>query len=278
MSNHVYLLTEGVHDVAFMGKLLKLSLGFEHVSKEAGLDPVWKRILPTKWPHDGSLRASVPAPVFYRDPGSETSVAIVNSQGISELAKKLETHRKALALDGVTLDAVGVVLDADAQEAPQQRFTRMADAIATNGFPRPSVMEVVTGQPRTGVFVLPGGGHPGTLEDLLLECAAVAYPKLRTHSEQFVDGLDRTAPEFMSGELKDLSAPAGRHKAVVAAMSAILKPGRPVQATIEDNRWVAKSTVALPQVAALVGFLADLTRAPPSSAGAPPAPPAPSVP
>ncbi|ATB48173.1 DUF3226 domain-containing protein [Corallococcus macrosporus] len=262
MSNRIYLLTEGVHDVAFLARLLKLSLGLEHVSREAGLDPVWKRILPTKWPHDGSLRPAVPAPIFYRAPSSGTTVAVVNSQGISELARKLETHRKALALDGVNLDAVGVVLDADSQETPQQRFTRMADSIAANGYPRPAVMGGVAGQPRTGVFVLPGGGLPGTLEDLLLECAAVAYPKLRTHSEQFVDGLDRAAPEFMSGELKDLSAPAGRHKAVVAAMSAILKPGRPVQATIEDNRWIASSTVVLPRIAALVEFLSALTTAP----------------
>lgn len=267
MSAHVYLLTEGVHDVAFLGKLLEKSLGFERVFKESDLDRVWDRILPKKWPHDGSLRPSVPAPSFYRHLASGTSVAAVNAQGISELAKRLERHRSALALDGVTLDAVGVVLDADSQEPPKQRFTRMADALTGSGFPRPLAVEVVVGTPRTGVFILPGGGVPGTLEDLLLECAAVVYPVLRFHSEQFVDGLDRTAPDFTVDDLKEFGTPAGRHKAVIAAMGAILKPGRPIQATIEDHRWIALSTLKLPRITALLKFLSDLTGVQPSAKG-----------
>jgi hypothetical protein len=269
MSGHIYLLTEGVHDVAFLGKLLEAALGFERVFKESDLDPIWVRILPTKWPHDGSLRPSVPAPSFYRHLASGISVAVVNAQGISELAKRLERHRSALSLDGVMLDAVGVVLDADAQESSTQRFMRMAEALSASGFPRPTTAEAVAGVPRTGVFVLPGGGVPGTLEDLLLECAAVVYPVLRSRAEPFVDGLDRTVSDFVAGELKELGAPAGRHKAVVAAIGAILKPGKPIQATIEDHRWIALDTLKLPRIAALLKFLSELTGVQRSANGPP---------
>jgi hypothetical protein len=266
MSTYVYLLTEGVHDVAFLGRLLQTSLGFEWVFKESELDPAWKRILPTKWPHDGSLRPSVPAPSFYRHLGSGTSAAVVNAQGISELAKRLKTHRNALDLDGVRLDAVGVVLDADARETPTRRFNRMADALTETGFPRPAAAEVVAGAPRTGVFVLPGGGAPGTLEELLLECSALVYPTLRSHAERFVDGLDRSA-DFVADELEDLDAPAGRHKAVVAAMGAILKPGKPIQATLEDHRWIDSRTLKLPRISALLKFLSGLAGVQPSASG-----------
>jgi hypothetical protein len=271
MSVYVYLLTEGVHDVAFLGRLLQTSLKFERVSKESDLAPAWKRILPTKWPHDGSLRPSVPAPSFYRHLGSGTSAAVVNAQGIGELAKRLKTHRAALDLDGVRLDAVGVVLDADAKETPTLRFNRMADALSDTGFPHPPAAEVVVGAPRTGVFVLPGGGAQGTLEDLLLECSALVYPTLRSHAERFIDGLDRSASDFVADELKELEAPAGRRKAVVAAMGAILKPGKPIQATLEDHRWIVPHTLNLPRISALLKFLSDLTgvsiQTSPSAAG-----------
>jgi hypothetical protein len=259
MSALVYLLTEGVHDVAFLGKLLQISLGFARVSEESELDPAWKRILPTKWPHNGSLRPSVPAPIFYRHLASETFIAVVNAQGISELAKRLTVHLEALKLDGVKLDALGVVLDADAQEPPIKRFARMADVLVKAGFSPPQGAEAIAGVPRTGVFVLPGGGAAGTLEDLLLECAAAVYPALRSHSEQFIDGIDRQASGVDAGELKELSAPAGRNKAVIAAMGSVLKPGKPIQATIEDHRWISPSTLQLPRVLKLLEFLSALT-------------------
>ncbi len=259
MSAFVYLLTEGVHDVAFLGKLLEARLGFTRISEERELESAWKSILPRQWPHNGSLRPSVPAPGFYRHAGSGTSMAIVNAQGISELARRFDAHRNVLDKDGVKLDAVGIVLDADAQETPAQRFAEMAEALSGAGLPRPSSPEFVGGSPRTGVFILPGGGAQGTLEDLLLECAQGVYPTLHAHSVQFVDGLNRGAADFGANELRDLKKPAGRHKAVVAAMGAILKPGKPIQATIEDHRWISPGTLALPRIAALLKFLSDLT-------------------
>lgn len=265
MSAYTYLLTEGVHDVAFLGKLLQAALAFERVNKAAELDQFWTRILPVKWPHNGSLRPSVPAPNFYRHSASGTSVAVVNAQGIGELTKILKTHRDALALDGLKVDAVGVVLDADADELPTNRFARMADALSKSGFPRPLAAEAVLGTPRVGVFVLPGGGAQGTLEHLLLDCAAAAYPTLHAHAVRFVSNLDRTASEFSGDELKDFKAPSGVQKTTVSAMSAILKPGRAVQATLEDHQWLSNHTLKLPRIAALLKFLGDLTGLPPSA-------------
>lgn len=262
MSSRVYIITEGVHDVAFLGKLLTMSsLQMEQVKKIDELESGWIRILPS-WPYKGSLQPSVPAPIFYQSASKDISIAVVNAEGINNMSQKLARHLKVLDQDGIRPDAVGAVLDADSGELPQRRFDRMAEVLANADLPRPAEMEVVAGTPRTGVFILPGGGERGTLEDLLLECAATVYPTLGCRAVRFIDGLERSADEFMSGELGELAKPAGRHKSVVAAMGAVLKPGKPIRATLEDHRWIEPRTLALPRIQAVLQFLTGLVGAP----------------
>jgi hypothetical protein len=269
MNARVYLLTEGVHDVYFLYKILRTSFGFSKVETLSELDEEWRLLLPT-FPHEGSLRASVPAPTFCR--GGDTWVAMVNADGIERLEKRLKRDHKLLAEKGFGLDAVGVVLDADFEHAkqkkPEERFAQIADAIARLGLPRPQRVEEVSGTPRTGVFVLPGAGALGTLEDLLLECAAVVYPTLGCRAVRFVDGLDHGASDFKRRDLEEIGKPTGRNKAVLAAMGAVLKPGKPIQASLEDHRWIEPRTLALPRVAAVLRFLAELTGAAPSTSAA----------
>lgn len=265
MSSLTYLITEGVHDVAFLGKILDVKLQLKRVLKEDALDPRWTRLLPKAWPHKGSLRPAVPAPSFFQSALPGTSVAIVNAEGIDAISTRLRAHSEALALDGIAPDAVGAVLDADSSALPATRFERMARAFESMGLPRPETMEAVSGAPRVGVFILPGGGAPGTLEDILLECAAVTYPTLSDRAAGFIDGFDRTTPELTDKEISELKKPAGRNKAVVAAMSSILKPCKPIQATLEDHRWIEPRTLALPRVEALVRFLTALVKSPEAS-------------
>ncbi len=183
-------------------------------------------------------------------------------------------HHETLARNGVSLDAVGVVLDADfehaRQKSPGQRVAEMAGVLAGLGLSAPRESEAVTGTPRTGIFVLPGAGALGTLEDVLLECAALVYPTLGCRAVRFIDGLDRGASDFVKKDLEEITKPSGRHKAVLAAMSAVLKPGKPIQASLEDHRWIEPRTLALPRVAAVLRFLQQLLGVPSTSAaGAP---------
>jgi hypothetical protein len=267
MRARVYLLTEGVHDVYFLAKVLAESFAFKKVEDDRELDPEWETtILPKQFPYNHSLRPSVPAPSFYKS--DRASVAIVNAEGIERLGDRLKTHHGQLMDKGVGLDAVGVVLDADfklaKQKTPAQRFAEMADVLASLDFPRPAAPDAVAGTPRTGIYVLPGGGELGTLEDILLECAAAVYPTLGCRAVRFIDGLDREAPDFKPKELKEaFGSPSGRHKAVLAAMTAVLKPGKPTQASIEDHRWIEPRTLALPRVAAVAQFLKQLIETPP---------------
>lgn len=59
MSARVYLVTEGVHDVAFLFRILQKAFAFTEVEEHAALDEAWCHILPS-WPYQGKLRGSVP--------------------------------------------------------------------------------------------------------------------------------------------------------------------------------------------------------------------------
>ena len=60
-------------------------------------------------------------------------------------------------------------------------------------------------------------------------------------------------------ERQDLAKPAGKLKAVVAAVASVLRPGRAVQVSIQDNRWLSdKEALSTPEVAAFQAFVSSL--------------------
>src|SRR5262245_10755958 len=102
MSSLSYLLVEGVHDVAFVGKLLSVCFGATRVTTMEALDETTRRWMESfKWPllRGGKTpidRLSVPAPVFFRLPSGGVA-ALRNAQGISELGKLLLIDLEAFA-------------------------------------------------------------------------------------------------------------------------------------------------------------------------------------
>ncbi len=273
MSGRIYLLTEGVHDVYFLGKILQKSLSFKKSDSFNELEVEWKVLIPRQFPLHDSLRASMPVPTFYRN--AHSSVAVVNAEGIDQIKSKLDAHLRQLTDKGIELDAIGIVLDADferaKQKSPMERFDEMASYIESLGYPRPMTMDKVGATSiRTGIFIMPGGGALGTLEDLLLECADTIYAPLAVRAREFIGRLDTQNPaiteqekidfnkSLRTDEQKEFQKLSGRNKATLAAMSAFLKPGKPIQASIEDHRWVGKETLALPRMAAIQKFLVDL--------------------
>ena len=58
---------------------------------------------------------------------------------------------------------------------------------------------------------------------------------------------------------EELAKPAGTNKAVVASVASILPPGRAIQVSIQDNRWLRETTtLQLPRVRAVHDFLVNL--------------------
>jgi len=269
MSAFFYIVTEGVHDVAFVGRLLSVAHGASRIRKLEDLDDSLRGWVSSafKWPrftgkHHDIERLAVPAPAFYRLATSHV-VALRNAQGLNEIGKTLEIDIEAFSRTQRGPDVIGVVLDSD-DEPADQRFGRLKATIKGLKLLSPSSLgEVSAGTPRVGVFALPEPGTAGTLEDVLLTLGDAAYPELAAaargyagHWRQQADG------EPAIADWKELRKPAGTKKATIGAMTAILKPGKSTQVSLEDNRWVSEQTKALTCLQPCLAFLNALLTAP----------------
>jgi hypothetical protein len=261
-TNTLLLLVEGPHDLEFCARLLK-PIGFHRIQQyEAlkGLHPFWLPLVPERWPQRGDLLARHPVPVFFSNPNGQ-SVAIINAVGLSKLATRLGID---LAILTTPPDSIGIVLDADDAGTPQNRHAELVQAIAARPEPEAAQLKlpekpglVSDGPPRCGVFVMPDNESSGTLEDLLLEAGGQAYPALRDAATDYLQGID-DVQGLTADDLEEFSKPAGRKKATIAAMASILKPGKAIQVSIQDNRWLDAAAIQLPRIKEANRFIREL--------------------
>ncbi|MBK8215221.1 MAG: hypothetical protein IPK71_15895 [Myxococcales bacterium] len=257
-------MTEGVHDVAFLGRLLSVAHGASRIKKLEDLDDALRGWLGGfKWPnrsgaHYDISRLAVPAPAFYRLATNEV-VALRNAQGLTEIGKTLEIDLEAFSRAQNGPEAIGVVLDSD-DEPAEQRFAKLKTALEAVKLPAPpSLCAVSSGSPRVGVFALPEPGAAGTLEDVLLALGDAAYPELAAAARGYADQWRQKADaEPATLDWKELRKPAGAKKAMIGAMTAVLKPGKSTQVSLEDNRWVSEHTKALACLQPSLAFLSAL--------------------
>ena len=249
----IYFVTEGPHDVEVIGRLLS-PLGAKRVQNFSELDLFWERMVPRTFPHEGDLLRRVPVPVFFQ--ADKFSVAVKSAVGISAIPQV--TRASLAALDDLPA-ALGIVVDADAHNALdcwQEITDKMPEFDFGNG---PG--QLGSGEPKSGVFVLPNNKDAGTLETILLKCGEQVYPGLIEGARAWICPLDPADRAIFVNkqEGRDLAKPAGKDKAVVAAVASVLRPGKSVQVSIQDNRWISdseKPTIA--EVTALQEFIFKL--------------------
>lgn len=257
------LLVEGPHDLEFCARLLGFG-GFMRVRKisdlESGVLNFWHKTVPRQWPHGDDLLTRHPVPLFLANsPGQ--SVAIVNANGLNSIAKRL---RNTLEILDRPPDSIGVLLDSDDAATPQKRLNEFYIEVAklpevsVHGLQWPPVPGAVQeGPPRTGAFVIPDNRSQGTLEDLLLDAANLVYPKLLLEAKDFVDKA-RQDPSLNSKDLSEIGKPAGVKKVTTAAIGNFLRPGKAIQVSIQENRWLEADSLQLPRIKALHQFLEAL--------------------
>ncbi len=269
MNAFTYIVTEGVHDVAFLGRLLTLAHGAQRINRLQDLDEALQGWLGNafKWPtftgkHHDIARMAVPAPAFYRL-ATGGVVALRNAQGITEIGKILSVDSEAFVRAEIRPRAIGIVLDSD-DEAEDQRFGKMKQTLDGLGLHLPTALATVSdGDPRVGIFALPEQGVAGTLEDILLTLGEEAYPELAAAAREYAARWRQKAeaePEV--ADWKELRKPAGGKKATIGAMTALLKPGKSTQVSLEDNRWVSEQTKALACLQPCLAFLDALLTSP----------------
>ena len=269
MSRFIYLLSEGVHDVAFLTRVLKHIHGASKIDEKSKLDePRQRWITGFKWPIGENIdRLAVPAPKFVYIAMSDTLIGLRNAEGISNLRAMLEDDLEVLYKHQALPDTIGVFLDND-KEPQDQRFNKLraellkvssvsgalqlADKLATLG----------NGSPRVGIFAFPWPGADGALEDLLLEIGKVPYEKLCKRASEYVNAWHEDVGSDTHNEWRDLKGQSGVKKAKFAAATAVLKPGRSAVATIEDNRWIGDATKDHAALAPCLAFLRELLAQP----------------
>ena len=128
---NVYLVVEGVHDAAFIGRLLTKHAKLAQIKEQTKLPPGWQTFVDNfGWPtrnRQGVLdisRLAVPAPLFFGHPQHDLMVAVSNAEGIANLAARLESDLEQILLGKLVLDGVGVVLDSDEEDA-QARLSKL---------------------------------------------------------------------------------------------------------------------------------------------------------
>jgi hypothetical protein len=253
MRRHVLLCVEGPHDEAVLGRLLRHAQ-LSRVRDLDGLaDTSWGDLVPRSFPVK-DLVARHPVPAFYSS--ERATVAILFGAGSgwpAQLGDSLQLLRKPV-------DAVGVLVDADqAPTASLQKASaelqRMKLAPGAHG----EVVVGANGSADCGIYVVPGGGVSGTMEDVLLAAGERVYGKALRAAQGLVDEALTGALDIPSAEQKELRAPLGKKKSSLAITSSLLKPGKAIQNSISDNRWIS-GALDEPLVAALNGFLASLLR------------------
>lgn len=248
-----YLVVEGPHDVEFSIRLIQSrAASLSRIKKIEDLDETFQRLVPDKFPHGGDLLKRVPVPVFLQD--NDFAIAIHAAGGDSNIATCLEDT--SLVLKSGALSAIGVILDSDSKESPGDRHKKLLEAIVDSGILVPSQPgEISKSQPSTGVYVLPDNISQGTLEDLLLECGKLAYPE---HLQAATDFVGDIFEKCIGKEFSDLHLPAGKNKAIIGSVAELLKPGKAIQVSIQDNKWLKGSALQIERIKKAADFLAEL--------------------
>jgi hypothetical protein len=262
---HSYLLVEGPQDVFFIGRILQ-ELGLRDVKRADDVPNRWKPFIDQAVSQrDRAERASgrsgLPIWQMFKQACllSDTHVVVIEQVG-GNRSKFGNTLRATSALidDGLEgLHGVGLITDADAN--PKASFLSSVQALMNSALQPPnSIGEVATGSPSTGIFVMPSAIAQGGLEELLIECAEVAYPNLTKSAKQYVATVDVNDAAYTEDDMKEMKSPQGQVKAVVGAISSVLKSGSTIQVSLLRDRWISPETLATPGVASLVQFLKSL--------------------
>ncbi len=254
-----YIAVEGPQDVEFIGRLLRHG-GFAHAKMKVEVDAAFTPLTDLRFPVGDDLTRRMPVPHFYQT--AAHAVAVHASQGESNLAKNTIE-----SLDAVLrpVESVGFVMDDDRNPNPASRLAELTRQLGQQAKPAqftlPAALAVIQSRtPRTGVYVLPDNASPGTLEDLLLDCAGINYLYPAIAASNFVRKVDRST--LSTEERKNLGQGSNEKKAHVGAIVSLLRPGKTTQVSIHDNRWLEGDALNSPRIIAFRVFLSALLNEP----------------
>lgn len=251
-----YLVVEGPHDVECVGRLLKLK-NIKRVRLLEKLSPYWRRNGLASWnfPIKGDLLRRIPVPTFFQN--EEYSIAVHNVGGYTKIPSTLNDTVKNIDDFYTEIAGIGIIADADYHDnGAYHRFHELKDALGDSTEWPEEPGKVTNGKPKRGIFIFPNNNDNGTLETVLLKCAQQVYPGILDGAENFVNRVN--IDKLPRKDSKDFIKPSGKDKAKAGSIATILRPGKAIQVSIQDNNWISEQTIHLPEINALNQFLIDL--------------------
>lgn len=264
---------EGPHDASFFGVLLR-ELGFDKVESVTDVDTFWDGLIPRVFPTGKRLEHVVRYPDMYTRSGADPrSVAVSVAGGDSRLLSELRVALEIL--DVTSMSGVCIVADADDQNAAHRFAQLFAGLTALNGSHGPGGKEggaagvpgfplalpaaagdIAAGRPKVGIYILPDNAQPGTLDDILVACAASSMPSLCAPAKALVAAVDSNGT---AGDpvLKPLRKPSGRLKATAGIIGNVLHPGSATSASVERGPWLQSATGHEIGLSSLRSFIAN---------------------
>ncbi|MBZ9624413.1 hypothetical protein G9F71_016300 [Clostridium sp. FP2] len=237
---HYYFIVEGPHDVAMIGRVLKL-LGVKEIRSLNDISNLWKQLIPNKYPFsENKLDRVSPIPSFYQN--ENVSVAIKSAGGDSKLISELDLTISAFAREDLK-QIEGILVFCDADESTQEeRFSHFIKVIKESrdlSF-NESCFENKIGMfngvnIKADIYMFPNNESKGTLEDLLLQGASVVYKDLLVSANEYVTNVDT--------KYKNRWSISSEKKVLMGCMTNILKPGKANQVSISDDKWVSEATI-----------------------------------
>lgn len=238
------VVTEGIHDVVTIGKILRLK-GFQEAKHIEEIPDFLENIIPKQYPFEGTeLSRRVPYPSFFFHEGYWILVSNAgsNSNLIGNLKGILDTPRRKDIIS--RLCGAAILTDADTKTAIgrlaelQKELSDVLVGVDDFKFDlsTPTQITMYEKAKHFGMYIFPDNQGEGTLERILLEGARAEYPDLLRVANSYV-AYAKGPPCGI--ELKNFDG----EKAVVGAIASVLKPGKAPQASLHDNKWFTTASL-----------------------------------
>jgi hypothetical protein len=251
-----YLVVEGQHEIEFIGKLLKRK-GLRRIVKVGSLDPFWTKLIPKSFPYGGDLNKRMPVPVFFQN--DVYSIAIHSAIGEDQISTTINSTIANVDSIPEKLNGIGIVIDADYNnDGGIAKFKRIKNEIGLSLKVPNQPGDILNGNTNSGIFILPNNNDNGTLENILISCAELVYPNLFDLSSNLVKNVDRDQLEH--NDKKDFLKPSGRNKAIIGCIGNVLRPGKAIQVSIQDNKWINDNTIEIGNIKLFCKFLYNLLK------------------
>lgn len=253
---HFLFLVEGPHDVAAISRILRINYNIRReITKIADISEVWSRLIPKGYPFntEGILDRTAPYPSFFQNENLSIAIKVANSD--SKLFLTLDRCLKILERENKKkIDGIIIFCDAD-NEIRQEKIKKLIDNAKVSGIESFDVEKIEEDQKiytdvkeiKSKIYTFPNNKDEGRLEDILLQGAKEVYKDLLDEAENYV----KKIPEKYKNEWTESS----ENKVVVGCMANAFKPGRPNQASINDNDWISATTMECEYIHLLSDFI-----------------------